>query len=423
MATDAATRLIPVMPTLRLRSLALALAGAALLSACRADSRQAAVPRLVLDSLPSPAGSGSSEPNVAVGGDGRVLLSWVEPTRDSLYALRYAEWRGGGWSAAETVTERSDIWLNWADFPSMAVLEGGTLAAHWPQRSGAGTYDYDVRIAHRHGGQWSEGVIAHPESHGGEHGFVSMLAAGDSTLAVWLDARGYDTTKAGATKAMGLAGRTLAPDGSLGADAMLDPRTCDCCQTDAAHTSRGPVVVYRDRTEDEIRDIYLVRRENGAWTAPTLVHADGWRVNYCPVNGPAVAARGERVVVAWFTAPQDSGRVHVAFSGDAGSRFAAPVRVDAGAPVGRVDVLMMEDGGAIVTWLERGEADTAYVMARVVSSDGAAGERVIVAASKAARASGFPRTALRGDSVLFAWTAAGAQKGESRVHTAVARIE
>ena len=67
-------------------------------------------------------------------------------------------------------------------------------------------------------------------------------------------------------------------------------------------TAEGPVVVYRDRSEaeKEIRDISIVRLKGKKWSAPRPVFQDGWRLNGCPVNGPAVAAAGRRVAVAWF---------------------------------------------------------------------------------------------------------------------------
>jgi hypothetical protein len=44
------------------------------------------------------------------------------------------------------------------------------------------------------------------------------------------------------------------------------------------------------------------------------VHSDNWKIDACPVNGPAIAATGRRVAVAWFTAANDTARVKLAFS-------------------------------------------------------------------------------------------------------------
>src|SRR5262249_36257433 len=145
----------------------------------------------------------------------------------------------------------------------------------------------------------------------------------------------------------------LAPDGSLGAEQFVDRRTCDCCQTGVAVSARGPVLAYRGRTADEIRDVLVVRQVGGGWTAPKPIHADGWHIAACPVNGPEGAAQGDPVAVAWFTATRDTARVNVAFSTDGGETFGVPIRVDDGQPAGRVDVELGADGRALVTWIER----------------------------------------------------------------------
>lgn len=360
---------------------------------------------VAVQELSSPAGPGSGEPNLTVGDDGRVYLSWIEPAADSAHALRFATWDGERWSPPRTIAEGQDWFVNWADFPALAVLPKGRLGAHWLQRNGGGVYSYEVRVAHSpDGGQsWTPGVVAHRDSTEGEHGFVSLWAQGDSTALVWLDGRGHEAA-GHAGGAMRLFATTLTADGGRGAEHLLDERVCDCCQTAAASTSNGPLVVYRDRSEDEIRDIYAVRRVEGKWTTPRPVHADGWRIEACPVNGPAISAAGERAVVAWFTAAADTPRVRLAFSGDAGATFGDPLRIDDGDPAGRVDVELLEDGGALVSWLERTSEDAAEVRVRRVSADRSVGPSQVVAATSGARASGFPRMVRSGDQVILAWT-------------------
>jgi hypothetical protein len=172
-------------------------------------------------------------------------------------------------------------------------------------------------------------------------------------------------------------------------------------------TARGPVVVYRDRSDAEVRDISILREIEGEWTAPRPVHADEWTVNFCPVNGPAIVADGEAVAVAWFTGARDTSKVQVAFSTDAGATFGEPVRVDEGTPAGRVGLQWL-GGDVLVSWLERGAAgDTAFVKVRRVRRDGSAGAPVTVSTSSGTRSSGFPRMVRAGDGVILAWTIPG----------------
>jgi hypothetical protein len=167
------------------------------------------------------------------------------------------------------------------------------------------------------------------------------------------------------------------------------------------------VIAYRNRTADEIRDIYVTRRVNGKWTAGAPVFEDKWKIAACPVNGPALAASGNQVALAWFTGAQDTARVKVAFSKDGGATFGSPTRIDGGSPGGRVDAVLLADGSALVSWIERIGGDTAAVRVRRVTPDGKSGEAITVAKSSTARASGVPKMVLAGEQVIFAWTVPG----------------
>jgi hypothetical protein len=235
------------------------------------------------------------------------------------------------------------------------------------------------------------------------------VADSGGALAVWLDGRntvGHREGSPGPAPNMTLRVATVTSGGGLRGEAELDGRTCDCCPTAMVMTDHGPLVAYRDRSPAEVRDISVMRRDGGRWTAPTSVHADGWKIAGCPVNGPALDARGSRVVVAWYTAPRDTGQVNVAFSNDAGSTFGPPIRVDEDEPVGRAGVTLLDDGSAVVVWLE-GEESPAHLRARRVRENGEPDDAVTVANIPAARSSGYPRVARIGDQLLFAWTDPG----------------
>ena len=369
----------------------------------------------VSDTLASPTAPGATTPNLVVAPDGKVYMSWLEPA-DSGYALKFAVLDGRTWSAPKTIRKGRDFFVNWADFSSMEILDGGRLAAHWLQRNGTTTYAYGVKVSQSTDGgtTWSTPVTPHRDSSPNEHGFVALWRERNQLGAVWLDGRKFKPQSHDApgghgpsTNEMMLVSTTLDARGRLGTEVVLDERTCDCCQNTAAMTSEGPIVAYRNRSPDEIRDIYVARRVNGKWMPGAAVHDDNWKIAACPVNGPNVDARGKRVALAWFTAANDSAKVKLAFSDNAGASFSQPVRIDDGRPSGRVDVSLLADGGALVTWIERTGGDTAAVRARRVSSNGHAGAPITIASSSAARASGFPRMALTGNDVVFAWTVPG----------------
>jgi hypothetical protein len=373
--------------------------------------------------LATPAGAGSGEPSLAVGPDGRVYMSWLEPESDSVHLLRFAILEGDEWSPARTIARGGDWFVNWADFPSIIALPDGRLAAHYLQRNPRAEvgYHYDVRIVQSSDGgdTWSDPIAPHRDGVPAEHGFVSLFrAGGDSLGAIWLDGR-KSNDQFGGTHEMTLRYTTLAADGQAGPELEIDGRICDCCQTSVAHTASGPVVEYRDRTEAEIRDIYIARMVDGAWTAGRPVHDDGWEIAACPVNGPSVTADGDHVAVAWFTAAHDTARVLLAFSADGGATFGQPVRVDGGDPAGRVDVELLPNGDALVSWIERTGGEAAEVRIRTVTRDLELSEPVAVAVSSGQRASGFPRMARAGDRMIFAWTEPG---DPSRVRVGSARL-
>ena len=378
-----------------------------------------------VQALSTPAGPGSGRPNLFADADGQVYLTWTEPSGDSLDALRFATWEGEAWSAPRLIAEGADWFVNWADFPALTANDG-RLTAHYLVRSGSSPYAYDVRVTQSAGGSaaWQEAVTPHRDGTATEHGFVSLLPwPQNRTALVWLDGRemagGPDDHHGGDhTGAMTLRFAVLDQDGRLSDEALLDSRTCDCCQTAAARTAGGLVVAYRDRSEDEIRDIAITRLESGTWTSPEILHEDGWQISGCPVNGPALDAQEARVAAAWFTAADNEPRVQVAFSDDAGVRFGEPVVVDEGAPLGRVDVVLLSDGTALVSWLEQ-TGEQAAIRLRTVQPDGTLGPIMTVAETSAARASGFPRMVRSGEQVFVAWTEAAEP---SRLRTARADL-
>ena len=198
----------------------------------------------------------------------------------------------------------------------------------------------------------------------------------------------------------------------------VDLRVCECCPTAAAVTADGAIVAYRNRSADEVRDIYVSRFTGEAWTVPAPVHDDGWKLDGCPINGPGLSAIDRNVAVAWFTAPQDEGHAFVAFSLDAGRTFGAPIRVDDAGSLGRVDVEQMPDGSAVVGWIELANRSAAFKVRRV-ERNGQRSAAVTVTDLGEHRNSGYPRIARSGQELTFAWAGTG---DRLRIETATARL-
>jgi len=386
-----------------MRSLGMvALVGLAL-AACGESSRPT-VPR----PLALAAGTGSAQPHLARTESGLVVLSWLEPTEGAtrLLVSRLAK---AGWGEPVEVARGADWFVNWADFPSVLPADRGPWAAHWLQRRPEGGYAYDVVMAMSlaPGANWQ--VIGSPHDDGTptEHGFVTLFPWDGGTGVVWLDGRetGGGGHSHGAQDAGGMTLRTarVAADGSRDRESVLDELTCDCCQTDVTVTRQGPVVVYRDRSPGEIRDIAVARHDGTAWTEPSLVGVDGWEIGGCPVNGPAIDSMGESVVVAWFTGAEDRPRVRIAWSMDGGEHFEEAIEVPALAALGRVDVVAVSERDAVLSWLEQVEQQASLRLVRV-SAGGEFGPVMEVGRTAAGRPSGFPQMVSGGDGLVLAWT-------------------
>ena len=351
-----------------------------------------------------------------------ALLSWLEPVDfaegegEKVHRLRFAHYRDGSWTEPQIAHEGGGLFANWADLPAVVEAGDGTLVASWLEMLGEGTYAYGVRVAASEGdgaGFRDLGWI-HDDTSPTEHGFVSWAAGPEGLRAVWLDGRamegGHGDEGVGHGGGGDMALRTaLLPSagGDGGAKVMssmpppseiLDPRVCECCSTDLVLAASGPVVAYRDRSEGEIRDISVVTRRAGGWSAATRIHDDGWTIPGCPVNGPALAAEGDTVAAAWFTAAGSGAHVRLAWSLDGGSNFAPPVDLAAGmdgTALGRVDVVLAPGGQrAWVTWLHAERKGAATIRLRPVSRDGGPGPVWALAETTSARSSGFPQLAL-----------------------------
>ncbi|TVZ51941.1 sialidase [Dokdonia sp. Hel_I_53] len=336
----------------------------------------------------------------------KLHMSWVEE-EDSLSILKYAWFENDTWSIPKTVTSGTNWFINWADFPSLSV-NGDKVLANILEKSAEGTYDYDIKLSvfdtlSRKRSRNSN-ILLNTDGIAAEHGFVSSKPYNDGFSVSWLDGRNTKN-KDRYKNQMTLRNAFVTAEGVITKETELDARVCDCCSTATAITENGPIVVYRDRTstEEEIRDISIVRYVDGVWTKPTPIAHDDWKLNGCPVNGPAMDTQGMNVVVSWFTAQGETPRVMVAFSTDAGESFQNPIRLDSGNAIGRVGAQFLKDGNALVSWLEPQDDKTALKITKV-NTNRIFSNPITVSNISAERQSGFPQLAVVDNQVYIAFT-------------------
>ncbi len=411
------------MRHLVIRFVVVAALGSALAGATRATMASATPDRdwtLAVESLSSPAGEQSSAPQLTSEGD-RIFLSWMERAGPRA-ALKFAERTASGWSPPRSVASGTDLLVNAADVPSVRALSDGTLAAHWMQANGPDPEAYNLRLAWSKdsGATWSRPTTPHHDGTKTQHGFASLFQVPGGGLGlVWLDGRATNPESAHATDNMSLRAAVYSKNGTELSEKAIDTRVCDCCPTSVATTSDGPVVAFRNRSDKEVRDIFVTRLVAGHWSTPAAGHNDGWRIEACPVNGPAISARTRDVVVAWFSALKDEGHVFVAFSHDAGGTFGPPARVDDVAAIGHAGVQLLRDGSAAVSWIEFAKQRSQFSVRRI-EANGSRSVAIKVAGTGEDRVAGSPRMVGDRDGLVFAWTET--RDGASHVRTARAAL-
>lgn len=390
---------------------------------CLASCSQRSAAELTPVLLDSPASIDSAQPSLVSEGD-TLHMIWTEELDSGEYSLVFSSMSEGSWSVKKEIDRGRDWFVNWADFPTIAK-SSNSMIAHHLKKSDTATFSYDILYKHsgNSGYDWSESRKLHSDTIKAEHGFVSFSPLDKGRImAVWLDGRntiGADAeshsgahSSHGAEGAMQLRSALIDSQGEATSEKLIDGRTCDCCQTSLVSTPAGTLVAYRDRTENEIRDINVSLYKDGTWSEPRPVFKDLWEINGCPVNGPRLSAFESSVGLVWFTAARDQPEVKISFSDDGGLDFSDPIRVDEGLPLGRVDLVMLNQDKALVSWMESEEKMAVIRLSLIDKNEGKLSSWKIAEVS-GARSTGFPQLEIAGGTVFMAWN--GTKAGDRQI--------
>ncbi len=371
-------------------------------------------------------------PNICKVGTNKLLVSYIKSGKNGIDHLIFRTYEDGKISDKKTIASGDNWFVNWADIPSITTLgkNGEILMAHWLQMSAEGTYDYDIRysISQDGGTTWRASKVLHDDEIAAEHGFVTLASDSKGAFATWLDGRntktpsviekeekdeghGHDDHGHGGTMPMTLRAAWIDESGNKSNELEIDDRVCDCCQTDAVITNSSPVVVYRDRSDDEIRDISIARYADKKWTHKTL-HKDNWHIAGCPVNGPAAAYNNGKLAVVWYTQLNDLPKIYLSISKDDGINFETPMLIAEDEVLGRVDVAMTGDE-VIVTWMENSNEKT-YISGRkydIQASKLRDTKRLLSASEE--RGSGFPIIETVNEQLIIARTTISSNEEKS----------
>ena len=349
-----------------------------------------------------------------VSGEGSLSLSWISSNEGKKSTLNFSQFKEGKWINTQTMATGSDWFVNWADFPAHAINENLILSSYL-KKSDSGTYTYDVILSLQKlsGEKVKEDFLLHTDGVKAEHGFVSIIPNHNQGFFItWLDGRNtVDKDLGGHHKPMTIRFAEITNKGDIIDENELDSATCDCCQTSIAVTNNGPVVVYRDRSEKEVRDIYIVRKTNGIWDDPIPVHNDGWEINGCPVNGPKVASNSNNLAVSWFTVSSENPTVNLSFSKSNGASFGTPIKINDEDAIGRVDVAFLNPQEVLVSYIEGDDVGT-YLRIKKVSIDGKVSAPITISKIDGGRNSGVPQLEILDNEAFVVWTVLKGKKNQ-----------
>lgn len=351
-----------------------------------------------------PAGPSVLGPRFARGAEGPVILSWMQREEQGA-TLRFSTLELDKWQEPVDVVTDRQMFVNWADLPSVTPLDDTHWVAHWLSKSAESTYAYDVLLAQSfdNGQSWSDPVRPHTDGTPTEHGFVSIYGQGDSAAVLWLDGRKMVNETAGPEDGgMTLRSALIGPQGIRSQEQLVDDLVCDCCQTDIAVSAGGPIAVYRNRTKDEIRDIYVSRFSNGRWEPGSPIADDGWEIAGCPVNGPAIDAQGDLVAIAWFSAANKTPVVRAALSTNGGRTFKKPVEIASHLSSGHVGIAIVDRSSVAVSWVQSDDRGTNAINIRAVTTAGLLGPVHTFGRTELVRV--YPQLVRKDDNLILGWT-------------------
>tara|TARA_R100000005_G_C4949751_1_gene170759 strand:- start:448 stop:984 length:537 start_codon:yes stop_codon:yes gene_type:complete len=163
------------------------------------------------------------------------------------------------------------------------------------------------------------------------------------------------------------------------------------------------MLVYRDRTNEEIRDINYTKFKDGVWSEPKPIHSDNWKIAACPVNGPSVDSEDGTVAIAWFTGANEEPAVKLSVSNDDGKTFSEAILLDTKGPIGRVDVEVSDDK-IWASWLSAEKPNGHLKIASFTKSGKLLETHIVEEGISSERQAGFPELEIVDRKLLVAYT-------------------
>jgi hypothetical protein len=154
---------------------------------------------------------------------------------------------------------------------------------------------------------------------------------------------------------------------------MVQANVCFCCKTAIATAGEHVYAAWRHIYPGSLRDIAVARsKDNGVtFGAPIRVSEDGWKIDACPDDGPAMVADGHGGLhIVWPTlVAGDTPRKGIFYSTLSGDAFTPRIRLDSGASdPAHPQIASDEHTNTAAVWDERA-GETRQVVFRPVTDN------------------------------------------------------
>ena len=354
----------------------------------------------------------SSEPNLYTSTKGDTYLSFISSSENSELSKLYfskLELNKLQWNKPSLINSSTDWFVNWADFPRITTNDYNGISVHFLEKSASQTYSYDIKVMNsKDGGNiWNNPMKLHNDNTKTEHGFVSTINYNNNFLSTYLDGRQNELAKDNKNlkPQMTLRATSYNIDGDILMDELIDNKVCDCCQTDLALTADNtPITVYRDRSNNETRDIFYSYYKNSKWSTPLAVFNDNWIIAGCPVNGPAISTFNNSSSLIWYTEIDGKSEIKVAFTSDISKGFDDPILINSNDPLGRVDIEMITENSSIISYMDYVN-DKAFLKLQRIDRYSGVNKSIIIDEIYNTRSSGFPKiNIIDNDKTIVTWT-------------------
>lgn len=233
---------------------------------------------------------------------GQLWLARVENRR---LLVSHSTDGGGSFSPPVEVTPQPEaVMADAENRPKIAVGADGSVHVSWTQ-SLEKPMSAHIRYARSTDGgkTFSPPAILNDDRQVISHRFDSLAIDGRGRVAVvWLDARSRTAKTANKSPQtdVGVYAAVSGDGGaSFGRNRKVADHSCQCCRTGLAWTAAGPIAYWRHVFGRNIRDFAIADLAGG----PVLrVTDDEWEIDGCPHHGGGIAVDGRgNLHIAWFT--------------------------------------------------------------------------------------------------------------------------